>query len=187
MTNTTNFFSFLIPMFVSFALSSCAQYQVSTTRSPDYEGHIERLSIWSSVGEIDLLGHKRGLESVAFTDRFDAALKSNFRNEGVTAEVHNFNPTDHIQNQFEPSEQALHPDARLLIQPTRYQTLTTSRGIMISGLWLDLRLMEVPSNRQVWHASVFLDPGLDLTVWFDTGADKLSKQIIDALKKDKLI
>lgn len=180
-------FLLLIATIISGVLSSCAQYKVATNRAAGYEGRIERLSIWSSVGGIDLLGVKQGFVKASFSDRFDAALKLNCQNENIRAEVHKFNPKNHTKVEFEPAEQELRPNTRLLIQPTRYQTATFKGGTWVSGLWLDLQLMDIASKRLVWHGSVFMDPGLDPTAWLDSGADKLSKQVIDALKKDKLI
>lgn len=179
-------FLILIAIIISGALSSCAQYKVATNHAAGYEGRIERLSIWSSVGSIDLLGAKNVFLKAPFSDRFDAALKVGCQNEKISAEVYKFDPKI-TRAEFERVEQELRPNMRLLIQPTKYQTATFKGGTWVSGLWLDLQLVEIASNRLVWHGSVFMDPGLDPTAWLDNGADKLSKQVIDILKKDKLI
>lgn len=180
-------FFFVIATIAVGMLSSCAQYQVSTNRVNSYEGHIERLSIWSSIGSIALLGSKPRLASASFSDRFDVALKLNFQNENISTYVHEFTPQNHIKEQFEPLEQEFRPNMRLIIQPIRYQTVTIRGSTGVSGLWLDLSLIDIASHRFVWHGSIFMDPGLDPTAWIDSGADKLSKQIIGALRKDKLI
>lgn len=168
-------------------LSSCAQYRVSTNRVNGYEGHIEQLSIWSAIGTVELLARKPWLASASFSDRFEAALKTNFQNENINAVVYKLTSKSFIEDQVEPLEKELHPNMRLLIQPTRCQTITHNGATYVAGLLLDLSLIDVASGRLVWRGAINMDVGLDPTVWTDTGANKLSRQIVDALKKDNFM
>lgn len=172
--------NYLVVLVAVGMLASCAQYKMSAKRVNSYEGHIERLTIWSSIGGIRLLGG-------SFTDRFDAALIRNFQSEGVSAYVHEFTPKNLNKEMLGEFERELRPNARLFIQPTRYQTATIKGSTMISGLWLDLSLNDIATGRLVWRGSIFLDPGFDPSVWIDSGANKLALQIVNALKKDELL
>lgn len=187
MKQTKKLFFFSIAIIIAGVLSSCAQYKVSTNRVPGYEGHVERLSIWSAIGTNELLARKPLLASASFSDRFDAALKTNFQNENIDAVVYKLTSKSFIEDQIEPAEQEYHPNMRLLIQQTRCQTFTHNGATYVAGLLLDLRLVDVASGQLVWRGAISMDVGLDPTVWTDTGANKLSRQIVDALKKDNLI
>lgn len=187
MKQTKKFFFWSIATIIAVMLSSCAQYRVSANRVHDYEGHIEQLSIWSAIGTVELLARKPWVASVSFSDRFDAALKSNFQTENINAVVYKLTSKSFIEDQVEPLEKEQHPNMRLLIQPTRCQTMTRNGATFVTGLLLDLSLVDVASGRLVWRGAISMDVGLDPTVWTDTGANKLSRQIVDALKKDNLI
>lgn len=168
-------------------LSSCARYQVATNRVIDYEGHIERLSVWSMVGTVDLLDRKGWIEKTSFADRFNTALKLNFQNENINAVVYKLTSKSIIEDQAESLEQEFHPNMRLVVQPTRCQTFTHNGSTYVAGLLLDLSLIDVASGRLAWRGAIHMDVGLDPTAWTEAGANNLSKQIVDALKKDKLL
>ena len=182
-------------------LSSCAQYKVSTDHVKDYQGHIEKLSIWSGIVNVPTFGFKGRLESDTFSNRFDAALAHAFLDENINVVIHDIpQPRQNELNvNFNLGEQEFHPDTRLLIQPVRYQILNMSGGIggsssEVARLWLNLILVDLRGDvsdlnkKVIWRGSIFVDnSGLDLTVWKTAGAEKLSKQIIDALKKDKFL
>lgn len=187
MKQTKKILFFSIAIIIAGVLSSCAQYKVLTNRAPDYKGHVEKLSIWSAIGTVELLARKPWLASASFSDRFEAALKTNFQNENITAVVYKLTSKSFIEDQVEPLEKELHPNMRLLIQPTRCQTITHNGSTFVAGLLLDLSLIDVASGRLVWRGAINMDAGLDPTAWTDTGANKLSKQIVDALKKDNFM
>jgi len=171
-----------------YVLTSCAQYQVRTNKELGYSKSVECLYVWSAVGEIDLLHLKRPFHSDSFENQFHAALKQSLMSAGVVAEVRAFSPKGDRMVDLIPFENDLKPNMRLVIQPTRYQMMTSSRGgSRIGGLWLDLSMYEVATNRRVWRAELFADAGLDMTVWMQTGAENLATQIVDALRKDRLL
>lgn len=172
-------------------LSSCAQYKVSTDHVNDYQGHIEKLSVWSSIGRVGMLSHKARLESDTFSNRFDTAIVQAFQNEKISAIIHDI-PAQGVKVDYNAAEQEFHPNTRLIVQPNRFQTSTSTGNFgtsqMLTRLWLDLSLIDLGSGRAVWHGSIFVDnSGIDPTVWKTGGAEKLSKQIVDALKKDKFL
>lgn len=181
------FFFWSIATVIAGMLSSCAQYNVSTNRINGYEGRIERLSIWSAIGTVEPLANKRLLDSSSFSDRFDAALALNFQNENINAVVHKLTSKSFIEDEIEPLEKELHPNMRLLIQPTRCHTIRYGGMTNVTGLSLDLSLIDVASNQLVWRGAINMDVGLEPNMWRENGANKLSRQLIDALKKDKMM
>lgn len=180
-------FSFLMILLAVGMLASCAQYQVSSNRVNSYDGHIERLAIWSSVKNVQLLSVARGFYTKAFTDRFNLALKQKFQNEGISADVHEFTSNTFNKEIVGSLEQEFQPNSRLLIQPTRYHITTYQGSPIVSALWLDLSLNDVATDKLIWHGTIFLDPGLDPNTWIDSGANNLASKIVDAIKKDELI
>lgn len=187
MKQMKKFFFWSIATVIAGMLSSCAQYNVSTNRINGYEGRIERLSIWSAIGTVEPLANKRLLDSSSFSDRFDAALALNFQNENINAVVHKLTSKSFIEDKVEPLEKEFHPNMRLLIQPTRCQLIRYGGMTNVAGLLLDLRLIDVASGRLVWRGVINMDPGLVSDMWTEGGANKLSRQLIDALKKDKMM
>lgn len=180
--------SLVIALILVGSLGSCARYQVTSNRVGGHEVRITRLAVWSSLGNINLLEVKTVLYPQSFTERFDAALRQGFQSEGISTDVNKFLPKAINSETIALAEKEFRPDYRLTIQPTRFQTTTTSKGtVMLSGLWLDLRLHDVATGALVWRGSLDLDPGFDPTTWLDSGASKLVSQIIEALKNDKLI
>lgn len=187
MKQVRKFFFFSIATIIAGMLASCAQYNVSTNRVNGYEGRIKRLSIWSAIGTIEPLANKRLLDSFSFSDRFDAALALNFQNENINAVVHKLTSKSFIEDEVEPLEKEFHPNMRLLIQPTRCQLITYGGISNVVGLLLDLRLIDVASGRLVWRGAINIDVGLEPNMWRENGANKLSKEIVDALKKDNFM
>jgi len=184
-------------------LSSCgtSQYKVSTEHVKDYQGHIEKLSIWSGIANVPTFSSKGRLESDTFSNRFDAALARAFLDEKIGVVVHDIPRHKQIdlKTDFSLSEQDFHPDTRLLVIPMSSQILNISGGIGGSSsevvkLQLNLILFDLSGDvsdlnkKVIWRGSIFVDKaGFDLTAWKTAGAEKLSKQIVDALKNDNFL
>lgn len=168
-------------------LSGCARYQVMTNRAADYSTRPDKVFVWSALGSIPSFRHVILVNGDSFENLFNAAMKQALVAAGVTVEVRPFVPANDEVESLVRFEQDLKPDARLVIQPKRYQTITRYGTSSVTGLWLDLSVYDVATGRRVWRGELFVDPALDLNPWGASGAEKIAAQIVDALRKDKLV
>lgn len=178
----------ILPGCAAILLGGCAQYQTATNKAADYNDRIERLFVWSAMGEVPLFRSKHFLATDSFENRFNAALKHALSEEGVVADVRMFSPKNDTFEQLSRFETDLAPAARLLIQPAKYRTFTYNGATSISELWIDMSLYDARTNQRVWRGQLHIDPGLGPNLFVLTsGAQEVSAQVIAALKKDKLI
>lgn len=170
------------------ALAGCAQYKVRTNKAQGYTVRIERLFVWSAIGDVALLRQNARFNSDTFEHLFQLALKQGFDKAGIAADVRPFAAKADKLEDLVKFEGELKPNMRLLIQPTRVQTMTYQGSTtVVAGLWLDLSLYETTANRRIWRGELMIDPAVDMTAWGEAGAQKLTAQIVDALKKDRLL
>lgn len=170
------------------ALSGCAvQYQTRTNRASDYNHRIERLFVWSAIGEArPLRDQKYGGDT--YENHFHAALKRALTDAGIVADVRRFSPKNDTPDDLNRFESQMNPATRLLIVPQKYNTFTYVTTF-VQQLWLDLSLIERGNNRRVWRGEIYIDSsntGAALA-WDADSAEDLARTIISALKKDGLI
>lgn len=168
-------------------LAGCAQYQAHTNKALDYNERIERLFVWSAIGEVPFFRKKHALANDNFENYFNAALKRMLAEEGIVADVRPFAPKTDTIEQLNRFETGVAPTARLLVQPARYQMYSYGGGTTVSALWLDMSLYDTRSNRRVWRGQLYVDPGLSPSSWWESGAQELSARVIATLRKDNLI
>lgn len=180
--------AFVILAFVA-NLAGCAQYpQLQTNKALGYNRSMDRLAVWSAVGDVPTLGDV--LPTLIFkpswfpTDPFDklfhAALKRELESAGVVTEVRPFSPSSDTVASLARFEAELAPTMRLLIMPTQYVV----RG-MLQEVNFDFSLIDIESNQRVWRGQVFIYSGRGR--FDEEGADSLTLRILEALRKDRLL
>lgn len=171
-------------------LGGCVSYQTQTNKALGYSEHIERLFVWSAIGNVSSLRAKHKYADDSYENYANAALKKAMSETGLTVDVRSFNPQTDTVDLLSRYETEVAPTARLTLVPGKYQ-VTTYRGIStVSTLWLNLSLYDIQSNRSVWHGQIVIDNGGlagHNMMWNKSGAEKLAEEIITALRKDGLI
>lgn len=167
-------------------LSGCAEYQVQSNKERSYSKEIDRLYAWSALAQAPQLGSKRLLQSDTFSNWFHAALKRDLAAAGVTAEVREFIATAETPESLARFETDFSPSFRLLVIPTKAETMTYQGITSVKRLVLDLSLIEIAGGRRVWRAQLVVDAPLG-GPWGEDQAKNLSGKIIEALRKDALL
>lgn len=170
------------------SLSGCAgSYQLQTNKAVGYNARVEKLFVWTAVGSVGNLGAKNKFTSWTFLESFHSHLKRGLEKYNIPADVREFTPKTDSASDLARFEQELGPNMRLLIQPTRVQTITYQGSSAIAGLWLDLSLIDLARNERVWRGELYLDAFFRLGAWGESGAEALATQVIEGLIKDSLI
>jgi hypothetical protein len=168
---------------------STAQYTVKANKAADFAGHITRVTVWSGIGTVPLLSQTHALGmSDTFSNFFMEALKTDFSNNSVSADIHSFSSgTDKLEDLIR-FEKGFAPEYRLVIAVPEYHTITSHGITNMLDMKLDISLYTVKDSRRVWRSELMLDGGLipGLT-WRETGAQNLAERLTNLLKQDKLI
>jgi hypothetical protein len=170
------------------AISGCAQYQVQSTKANGYSRPIDRLTVWSAVPNVPKLTEKHWSQSDSFDNLFHDALKQELLAAGATTEVRAFSPASDSMESLARFERELSPSMRLLIAPTRVSTVTSQGHTGITQVVFNLSLYETEKNQRVWRGQIIVDTPLGgARQWGEDGAKSLATQIVEALKKDRLL
>lgn len=168
--------------------AGCAQYQVASNKERGFAKEIDRLYVWSAVAQAPQLGVKHWTQSDSFSNYFHSILKQELIASGVPAEVREFIPAADSPQSLARFEADFSPSFRLLVAPTKTQTMTYQGTTVVTMLTLDLSLVEIASGRRVWRAQLLVDnPVAGRLAWGEDGARSLAGKVMDALRKDGLL
>lgn len=184
----TTFLHIVLLTLTTMLLASCAQYSTKTNKDPGFSTKLTNVYIWSSIGTVEPFTKKLLFSADTFEHQFNTALAKEFTKSGVKNELRDFSPSTDSLADLARFEGTFNPNYRLLVISPRYDTIT-SRGVTnVDNLYLDISVIRIKDNKQVWQSSIVIQtntaPG---TAWREAGANKLAEQIVDALKKDGLI
>jgi len=169
-------------------LSGCAQYRVQSNKEVGYAKTIDRLAVWSAVGNVRELGATVLFHSESFDSYFVKALKRELEGNGIVTDVRTFSPETDTDDSLERFESELAPTMRLKIAPTRTKRFTYNGSTGVTQVVLDLSLFDIKNNRRVWRGELVIDnPGGGVFSWGAERAADLSSKIIETLRKDVLI
>lgn len=169
-------------------LASCAQYSARTNKAQNFSAKLTNVYMWSGIGTVEPFTRKLPFADDTFENLFNVALTRKFSESGIRNELRRFSPSTDSMTDLARFEGALNPDYRLLVVPSKYETITYKGITNVNVLYLDVSVIHIKDTQRVWRSEIVVDtntaPG---TAWREAGANKLVVQIVDALKRDGLI
>lgn len=181
------FVLFVLLVFVSFG---CAQYSSKTNKSAGYSKKMDRVFVWSSIGQVEPARNKHWIQSDSFENYFHSALRSGLSENGLEVDVRDFVPGADKSSDFVRFERNMSPSTRMLVSPVKHRSITSQYNSkpMLTYLSIDVTLIDLAINKKIWRAQFVIDsPAGGISPWGEDGAKKIVDQIIDALKKDGLV
>lgn len=157
-------------------LSGCVRTNITSNKSPDFTGKIERLYI--------MVRGSDGAKS--FFNSFNNSLSQSLKSRGIETTYHYFDPLS-LESDEDVAKKIneFGPNLLMMIQQTESRSTMNQNGwgSANTGGTFDIKLLQPDSKSPVWRANLIADASFGLSV----SARRSTEKLIEKLILDKLL